>query len=172
MDPGAAEWEAGKILQKTAVPFFTGKVITPFNLQMKFTYLLIIILAFAPPVSAQSNQTDSVPFATVCFYRAYIPEMHAPVKKVPIFINDSLVHRLKANTILTKKIYSEGKCRIAIDDNGETTISQKIKFGTTYFFKCEVVNGLWFGKPTIRAVAPIIGEAECEVLEVKTAKKK
>lgn len=139
---------------------------------MKTTYYFIFLFIFATQTTAQTNQADSISFATVIFYRAYIPPMHAPVKKVPVYINDTLVHRLKANTIFTQKLNSPGKFRIAIDEKGETTIPLKAKSGTVSYFKCEVANGLWFGKPVIRAVPADIGAAECEVITVKTATSK
>ena len=147
---------------------------------MKFNYLLIIILFFTKNLFAQSNivhplpatnnkpaidtlgfnKHDSLPFATFCFYRSYIPKFNAPIKKVPIYINDSLVYKLKANNIITIKVYKEGKFRIAIDEKGDSEIQTKVKFGKEYFFKCEVEKGLWFGKPTIESVTPAEGKKE------------
>lgn len=111
------------------------------------------------------NKRDSLSYATLYFYRSYIPKMNAPVKKVPIYINDSLIYNLKANNIIGLKVLKEGKYNIAIDTKGETEIPIKVKFGNEYFFKCEVVKGLWFGKPTIELVTPKIGREESGLLK-------
>ena len=108
-----------------------------------------------------------MPYATLYFYRSYIPKLNAPIKKVPLYINDSLVHKLKANMVLTLKVFKEGKFNIAIDEKAESEISIKVKFGKEYFFKCEVVKGLWFGKPTIEFVTPAIGKAESGILKTE-----
>ena len=46
------------------------------------------------------NKRDSLSYATLYFYRSYIPKMNAPVKKVPIYINDSLIYNLKAIVLI------------------------------------------------------------------------
>lgn len=97
--------------------------------------------------------------------------MRAPIKKVPIYINDTLLHQLKANTIFTTKVYSSGKKRIAIDDKRETTILVNVSTDSIYYFKCEVVSGLWFGLPTIQRISADVGKAECDVLQSKIRKK-
>lgn len=111
------------------------------------------------------NKRDSLPYATLYFYRSFIPKMNAPVKKISIYINDSLIYNLKANNIIGLKVLKEGKYNIAIDTKGETDIPIKLKFGNEYFFKCEVVKGLWFGKPTIELVTPKIGREESGLLK-------
>ena len=79
-------------------------------------------------------------------------------------MNDTLIHKLKANTILGVKVYKEGKTFIAIDDDGKTEIPVKVNFGKEYFFKCEIKLGLMFGKPTIEAVSPAEGKADAGML--------
>ena len=89
------------------------------------------------------------------------------MKKVPIYISDTLIHKLKANTVICLKVLKEGKYIIRIDEKGESIIPITIKFGKEYFFKCEVVAGLWFGKPTIETVPPKIGRAELGNLDIE-----
>ena len=91
--------------------------------------------------------------------------MNAPLKKVPIYINDSLVTELKANTGVVYKIFKEGKTTVSIDKKGESQLTVNLKFGKNYFFKCEVVKGLWFGKPTIEAVSEKLGREESGIPE-------
>lgn len=43
------------------------------------------------------NKKDTVPYATLIFYRSYIPKMNAPLKKVPII-------DIKNNSIWKEKI--------------------------------------------------------------------
>ena len=115
--------------------------------------------------SAHLKKQDTVAFAVLYFYRSYIPKMNAPLKKVPIYIDDSLVYSLKANTLVSIKLYKEGKHNIAVDKNGETEILSKIKLGNEYFFRCNVEKGLWFGKPVIEAVTPKEGKEESGVFK-------
>lgn len=110
-------------------------------------------------LSALKNQ-DSIPYATLYFYRSFIPKFNAPIKKIPLYINYSLVYKLKANMMIALKVFEEGKFNIAIDDKAKSEITIKVKFGKEYFFKCEIVKGLWFGKPAIELVTPVIGKAE------------
>lgn len=128
-------------------------------------------MLFARSASGQNTHQSDAPYAEIVFYRAFIPKMKAPIKKVPIYIGNTLVYSLKANTIWRTKIFKEGKHYVAIDEAGETTVLFNVTFGNTYYFKCEVVPGLWFGKPTILLVAPDIGKGECETLEKKLTQK-
>jgi len=142
------------------------------NRLIKNTGTLFALMLFACTMNGQTRATDSLATAELVFYRAFIPKMNAPLKKVPIYLNDTLVQELKANTIWRKKIFPAKKMRVAIDGKGETTTIMNPQPGTVYYFKCEVLYGLWFGKPAFQLVTPDIGEAECEELEIKTAKKK
>lgn len=153
---------------------------------MKTGIIFIVLLLFSKTALSQNNpgdsfvitnrsttivdsikpkKTDSLPYATLHFYRSYIPKFNAPLKKVPIYINDSLIYRLKANNVISLKVFKEGKFNIAIDEKGESEIQIKVKFGQEYFFKCEVVNGLWFGKPTIESVKADLGRSESGILK-------
>ena len=67
--------------------------------------------------------------------------------------------------VLTLKDFKEGKSNIAIDEKAEIEILIKVKFGKEYFFKCDVVKGLWFGKTTIESVTPALGKAESGILK-------
>jgi hypothetical protein len=86
--------------------------------------------------------------------------MYAPLKKVPIYINDSLVYKLKANMIFALKVFKEGKIRIAIDPGGGDEIITKVKLGNEYFYRCSIERGLWFGKPAIETVTQKTGKEE------------
>lgn len=145
---------------------------------MKHLSLLLLVLLLSIKGIAQTGSTDSsghiqtapnphdtIPYATLYFYRSYIPKMNAPIKKVPIYINDSLMYQLKANKLIGFKILKEGKVKVAVDKEGETEIYTKVKFGNEYFFRCEIVKGLWFGKPTIEAVSIKEGKEETGVFK-------
>jgi len=99
---------------------------------------LSIVLAFTILLfnNAYSRaRADSIPHATLHFYRAYIPKFVAPIKRAPIYINDSLVHELRGNTIASFNVNAEGKVRVAVDKKAQTEIELKVKFGKEYFFK-------------------------------------
>ncbi|MBV4356887.1 hypothetical protein [Pinibacter aurantiacus] len=115
--------------------------------------------------SSSPKKLDSLHFAVFYFYRAFVPKMVAPIKKVPIYVDDSLVYNLKANTLVAVKIFKEGKHNVCVDKDGETTIVSKIKFGNEYFYKCAIVPGLWGGKPTIETVTVKVGKEETGILK-------
>ncbi|MDH7462469.1 hypothetical protein QEG73_14310 [Chitinophagaceae bacterium 26-R-25] len=115
--------------------------------------------------SSSLKKPDSSHFAVFYFYRAFIPKMVAPIKKVPIYVDDSLVYNLKANTLVAVKIFKEGKHNVCVDKDGETTIVSKIKFGNEYFYKCSIVPGLWGGKPAIETVTVKVGKEETGLLK-------
>jgi hypothetical protein len=115
--------------------------------------------------SSSLKKQDSVHYAVFYFYRAYIPKMVAPIKKVPIYIDDSLVFNLKANTLFAIKIFKEGKHNICVDKDGETTIMTKVKFGTEYFYKCDIVPGLWGGKPAFEPVTVKVGKEQTGLIK-------
>ncbi len=142
---------------------------TSLKMKYAFTVAMFFILTFT--AIGQQQEKENIPYAELVFYRSYIPYMNAPLKKVPIYVNDALVNHLKANTIIRIKLFSEGKNYVAIDKKSETRTLLNIKFGTTYYFKCEVIAGLWFGKPIFHQVDPDIGKAECEELENKLIQK-
>lgn len=117
------------------------------------------------PVEIPFPLQDTVPYAMLYFYRAYIPKLNAPLKKVPIYINDSLFHELKYNTIIAIKVLKEGRYNIAIDKKGDSDIPVKIKMGQEYFFKCSVEKGLWFGKPAIETISPKEGKIDAGLIK-------
>lgn len=142
---------------------------------MKF-FIFLSFFSFAAFISfCQKNDstlelsekkiTDTIPYATLYFYRSYIPKINAPVKKIPIYINDSLLFQLKANQIIPVQVFKEGKYKIAIDTKGESDIPVKIKFGQEYFFKCAIEKGLWFGKPTIETISPKEGKIDAGMIK-------
>ncbi len=115
--------------------------------------------------SSATQKGDSLPYATLYFYRAFIPKMNAPLKKVPIYINDSLVYKLKANTYISIKVFKEGRIAVAIDPVGDNEIITKVTFGKEYFYRCSIERGLWFGKPAIETVTSKTGKEECGILK-------
>ncbi len=137
---------------------------------MKHISIIVALLSCTTAVIGQSNPKDSIPYAELVFYRSYIPWMNAPLKKIPIYINGSLVNELKANRLWSKKIAPTDKLRIAIDAKGETTVLLPVQSDSLYYFKCEVVRGLWFGKPTFRLVSRDIGKLESEGLKPEIKK--
>jgi hypothetical protein len=114
-----------------------------------------------------ANKQDTVPHATVIFYRAYFPKYFSNVKTAPLYINDSLVHELKANTFIAFNIIKEGKTRVAVDKKQNTEIEFKLKFGKEYFFRVDVTGGLANRKTTIESVTPEIGKEEISILPKK-----
>ncbi len=113
------------------------------------------------------KKQDSIPHATVIFYRAYFPKYFSNVKPASIYINDSLVHVLKANTFISFNITKEGKIRVAVDKKQETEIEFKLKFGKEYFFRVDVTGGVFNTKASIESVTTATGKEEIGVLPKK-----
>ena len=126
---------------------------------------LVTAIQRAAKDSAVTPKHDTIPYVTLYFYRSYIPKFVAPIKKVPIYVNDSLVTDLKANTMAIFKVFKEGKINIAIDKKGDSEITIKAKFGKEYFFRCAIETGLWGGKPAFEQVTPEVGKAETGVFK-------
>ena len=114
-----------------------------------------------------AGKQDTVPHATLIFYRAYFPKYFSNVKTAPIYINDSLVHELKANTFISFNITKEGKTRVAVDKKQDTEIEFKLKFGKEYFFRADVTGGLLNRKTTIESVTTETGKEEIAILPKK-----
>ena len=137
---------------------------------MKCALILIVTLLSFNKSYAQANNSavnkkqDSLPYATLHFYRAYFPKYFSNVKKAPVYINDSLVHELKANTVAHFNINREGKIRVAVDKNQQTEIEFKVKFGKEYFFRVDVTGGILNKQTTIEAVTPAVGKEEIRIL--------
>lgn len=133
------------------------------------------MLLFANSVSAQKKpvvlaadvdsiqQKDTVPHVTLYFYRTYINPMVAPIKKVPIYLNDTLCYKLKANALVALTIHKEGPMVVSLDPK-DTSVKQTIpintKYGETYYFRCWIVPGLWGGKPIMANEKPEVGRAQ------------
>ncbi|MBC7866479.1 MAG: hypothetical protein H7X88_02995 [Gloeobacteraceae cyanobacterium ES-bin-316] len=117
-----------------------------------------------------AHTQDTVPHATVIFYRAYFPKYFSNVKTAPIYINDSLVHELKANTFISFNIAKEGKIRVAVDKKQQTEIEFKLKFGKEYFFRVDVTGGVFNTEASIESVTNAIGKEEIGMLPKKAFK--
>lgn len=114
-----------------------------------------------------ADMQDTVPQATIYFYRAYFPKYFSNVKKASIYINDSLVHELKANTFIGFNITKAGKIRVAVDKKQETEIEFKLKFGNEYFFRVDVTGGVFNTKASIESVTNATGKEEIGMLPKK-----
>lgn len=111
------------------------------------------------------SMPDSTPHATLHFYRAYFPKFVSNVKRASIYINDSLVHELKQNTVASFNVNREGKIRVAVDKKQQTEIEFKVKFGKEYFFRVEVSGGVFNTKATIESVPEAEGREETGILK-------
>ena len=142
------------------------------NTICKCCLLFISILFFTSSSYAQTNNADSaaikkqdsLPHATIYFYRSFVPFLEKSVKKIPIYVNDSLVHNLKSNTYIGIKIYKEGTYTVAVDKKGNTETQVKVKFGKEYFFKCDGLGGLVNFRAVIDLVTPAEGKKATGVL--------
>lgn len=114
--------------------------------------------------SASIKKQDSLPHATFYFYRSFVPAIAKSVKKIPVYINDSLVYDLKSNTCITMKVFKEGTYNVAVDKKGDSDTQVKVKFGKQYFFKCDRQGGFVIYKTSIELVSPATGKEETGIL--------
>ena len=114
-----------------------------------------------------ANMPDTAPHGTVICYRAYFPKFYSNVRPAPIYINDTLVHELKANTFKSFIITKEGMTLVAVDKKQDNEIEFKLKFGKEYYFRVDVTGGLVNRKTTIESVTPEIGKEEIAMLPKK-----
>ena len=65
------------------------------NTILRSFFSITCILIFTTTAFSQvaANQ-DSLPHATFYFYRSFVPALMKSVKKIPIYINDSLVYKV------------------------------------------------------------------------------
>src|ERR1700749_253330 len=128
---------------------------------MKFPIFLIGMILLASNVSAQrkpvilsynveaTQKKDTVPHVTLFFYRTYINAMVAPMKKLPVYLDDTLLSKFKANSYIGIVVYKDGPMVVSLDPK-DTSIKQTIpttaKFGEEYYFRCWIVPGSWGGK--------------------------
>lgn len=142
------------------------------NTNIKYFLLFISIILFTASSFSQVksgdsvviNKQDTLPHATFYFYRSFVPAIMKSVKKIPIYVNDSLIYNLKANNYISLKIFKEGKYNVAVDKKGDTDTQVKVKFGKEYFFKCDGLGGFLNFRTTIESVTPDIGKKETGVL--------
>ena len=131
-------------------------------------YLLgLILLTFlAFPTLGQANampdttNTDTSKFATFYIYRPKMPNGGFPIN-FNIYLNDSIICRIKNNTKYTIKVYTEGAADFSLK-NKKTKIKINIKFEQEYYLKFVEGSGINF-------VHPEQGRFEFENLDVKNA---
>jgi hypothetical protein len=138
---------------------------------MKYITISLSMLLLGGAAFCQAPQADSASYATLIFYRSYLNPLVAPLKKVPIIINDSLYERLKSNTSFSVKLFRQGKTRLSTSKKEEDQFDSNIRFGKVYYYRCDILMGLWFGKPSILAVTEQTAKADLELLNAKTSKK-
>jgi hypothetical protein len=139
---------------------------------IKSLVFCVSILLFTQISFSQTNskdpalikRQDSLPHATFYFYRSFVPLIMKSVKKIPIYVNDSLVHNLKANNYITIKVFKEGNFTVAADKKGNTDTPVKVKFGKEYFFKCDGLGGFVNFRTTIDLVPVADGKKETGIL--------
>jgi hypothetical protein len=146
---------------------------------MRLYLFLIAMLFITSNTSAQKKpvilfdnvesvqQKDSTPHIVLYFYRTYINPMVAPMKKVPIYLDDTLQYKFKANSYVAVVVYKDGPLSVSLNPK-DTFIKQTIpivaKFGEEYYFRCWIVPGFGGGKPIMSHETPEVGKARVDEL--------
>lgn len=62
-----------------------------------------------------TGKANDQPVATLYFYRSYMSKIFSPLKKMSIYVNDSLIYELKANSVISYPVYKAGRYNISGD---------------------------------------------------------
>ncbi len=108
-------------------------------------------------VSGKSNEQ---PIATLYFYRSYMSKIFAPLKKMSIYVNDSLIYELKANSVVSYPVYRAGKYNVSGDSKDKTLMTVTVKPGNDYFFNCWLPTSLLDPPMTVESVHPDLARKE------------
>lgn len=108
---------------------------------------------------------DTMPYVTLCFYHQYRSKLTANLRPVPIYVNDTLITELKVNRGGVFLYYREGRIVVSVDNKGETALPVKVKFGKSYFFRCDNVGGLANRRNTIETVPEKEGREESGMVQ-------
>lgn len=131
---------------------------------MKISICVFIsfLLAFSFPLTTYT-QTDSSKFATLYIYH---PKDGA-LGSFKVYLNDSVICKLKYNSSTAIKIYKEEIVELRIKNKKCKTIDLNLKFGEVYYLRCYldakdndfVIMGTNI-KPILNLVDPAIGHKE------------
>lgn len=67
-------------------------------------------------------------------------------------LKDSLIGRATNNSKFVVKLYQEGKTQLAAHTETKKGVDLDVKFGEKYYLKCEVVMGIFVGRPRLSLI--------------------
>ncbi len=114
------------------------------------------------------------PVAVLYFYRSYLSKIAAPLKRMSLYVNDTLIYELKANSIVSYPVYHAGKFKVSGDSKDKTSMIVSIKPGGEYFFHCWLPTSIFDPPMQIESVHPDLARKEIGLPPkeaVETAKK-
>lgn len=104
-------------------------------------------------------------YAKIYIYR---PNGIGPLVGYNLYLNDSLLFRVKNNSKQEIKIKKEGTHTLWAKTESKTEISIDIEFGKEYYLRCGVLMGVMVGRPQLQIIDAISGKSEFDgVKEVK-----
>ncbi len=107
-----------------------------------------------------ANKTAQQPVAVLYFYRSYMSKIVAPLKKMSLYVNDTLIYELKANGVVSYPVYHAGKFKISGDSKDKTSMIVNIKPGGEYFFNCWLPTSIFDPPMQVVNVHPDLARKE------------
>src|SRR4051794_9124864 len=107
-----------------------------------------------------ANKTGEQPVAMLYFYRSYMSKIVAPLKKMSLYVNDTLIYELKANSIVSYPVYHAGKFKISGDSKDKTSMVVNIKPGGEYFIHCWLPTSIFDPPMQIESIHPDMARKE------------
>ncbi len=77
----------------------------------------------------------------------------------PVF-KDSLIGRATNDSKFVVKLYQEGKIQVFAHTETKRTVDLDVKFGEKYYLKCEIVVGVFVGRPRLSLISPEQGKLD------------
>ena len=82
------------------------------------------------------------------------------MKKMSLYVNDTLIYELKANNVVAYPVYHAGKFTISGDKKDKTSMVVTIKPGNDYFFSCWMPGSVFDPPMTVESVHPDLARKE------------
>jgi hypothetical protein len=143
---------------------------------MRYFKLLLISILIGPSLFAQSDSTNNAKpgddpgsYATLYVYRP--DAIGGSFVSYDLYLNDSLLCRVKNNTKFILKLYKEGPFKIWAKSGLKYEAELFVKFGESYYLLCGVNAGLPHSTPYFTIRDEGIGQKEFKTVKGRKNKK-
>ena len=117
-------------------------------------------LAIVEDSITKSKFPDNPNYALLYVYRPEIPDGY--YREYNIHLNDSIICRIKNNTLYQIKLYKKGVNALWAETEARDSVLIDVKFGEEYFLKCTLKMGVIIGRPDMELIPKEQGRYEYE----------